>query len=193
MQPFKTSDTKTKTINLFFYRAIVNLISLAGFFFFLATAFLLLFGVYHALVYLTTKASAPVFLTVIPTVTLILSVGVIFLKQPVHNLLCLISVFFSTVVLYLYVGAEFLAFLFLIVYVGAIAILFLFVIMLLNLKELASVNLYERLVASFFFFFFVTAAVVGLDDAVSYGLSHFLSESDLLAFATEPSRVEELV
>jgi NADH-quinone oxidoreductase subunit J len=71
---------------------------------------------------------------VLPTVVIGLSLGVIFLKQPVHNLLCLITVFFSAASLYLYAGAEFLAFLFLIVYVGAIAILFLFVIMLLHLK-----------------------------------------------------------
>lgn len=75
---------------------------------------------------------------ILPTVTLGLSLGVVFLKQPVHSLLCLISVFFSAALLYLYVGAEFLAFLFLIVYVGAIAILFLFVIMLLHLKPIVA-------------------------------------------------------
>ena len=80
-------------------------------------------------------AWTPIFLFVLPSMTLLLTAGVIFLKQPVHNLLCLIAIFFNTVLLYLYSGAEFVAFLFLIVYVGAVAILFLFVIMLLHLKE----------------------------------------------------------
>jgi NADH-quinone oxidoreductase subunit J len=53
----------------------------------------------------------------------------------VHSLLSLITVFFITTLLYIYAGAEFLAFLFLIVYVGAIAILFLFVIILLQIKD----------------------------------------------------------
>jgi NADH-quinone oxidoreductase subunit J len=58
----------------------------------------------------------------------------IYARNPVHSLLALITVFFTTVLLYLAAGAEFLAFLFLIVYVGAIAILFLFVIILLQLN-----------------------------------------------------------
>lgn len=99
-----------------------------------------LIGAYHAALVLLACAMAPIFMIVIPTVTLFLCGGVVFLNHPVHNLLCLISVFFSTVILYLYVGAEFLAFLFLIVYVGAIAILFLFVIMLLQLKVVAVVQ-----------------------------------------------------
>lgn len=99
----------------------------------------LLIGVLHGVIALVANAGSPIFLYVLPTVTLGLSAGVVFLKQPVHSLLCLISVFFSAAILYLFVGAEFLAFLFLIVYVGAIAILFLFVIMLLQLKSMVSV------------------------------------------------------
>jgi len=72
----------------------------------------------------------------LPTATLLLTPGVRFAKHPVHALLCLIAVFFNTVVIYLLAGSEFLAFVFLIVYVGAIAILFLFVIRLLNVKDL---------------------------------------------------------
>lgn len=73
-----------------------------------------------------------------PSVTAVAAIAVVYLAHPVHNLLSLIAVFFSVVILYLYAGAEFLAFTFLIVYVGAIAILFLFVIMLLNVKELTA-------------------------------------------------------
>lgn len=192
MQSNFNVDTTRKTINLFFYRLVVNTISLAGFFFFLAVVCFLLIGVYHTLIYTTTKASTSVFLTVVPTLTLILAAGVISFKQPVHNLLCLITVFVSTVVLYLYVGAEFLAFLFLIVYVGAIAILFLFVIMLLHIKELTSNVVAKKAVAVSALFVVTIAIAVGLDDGVSYGLSHFLAESDLLAFSTETNHVKEL-
>jgi len=94
----------------------------------------ILIGAYHSVLTLIALAFGPFFLFVVPVFTLLLCIGVIFSTHPVHSLLCLITVFFNTTLLYLYLGAEFLAFLFLIVYVGAIAILFLFVIMLLNLK-----------------------------------------------------------
>lgn len=85
----------------------------------------------------------------LPTVTLGLGASVIFIKHPVHALLCLIAVFFNTVLLYLAAGAEFLALVFLIVYVGAIAILFLFVIRLLNVKELIAVPRRKRTVEDY--------------------------------------------
>jgi len=71
-------------------------------------------------------------------------IGVVYARQPVYNLLALIVVFFVTILLYIYAGAEFLAFLFLIVYVGAIAILFLFVIILLQLKD-SSTSLNQKM------------------------------------------------
>jgi NADH-quinone oxidoreductase subunit J len=111
----------------FVYLAIAGVIFvLAGF---------ALTAINHALLAVVACAWTPIFLFILPSMTLLLTAGVIFLKQPVHNLLCLIAIFFNTVLLYLYSGAEFVAFLFLIVYVGAVAILFLFVIMLLHLKE----------------------------------------------------------
>lgn len=97
-----------------------------------------LVGLYQALVYGIAYTLPKLFSLVIPTLTLGLGLGVIFLVHPVHALLCLIAIFFNTVLLYLASEAEFLALVFLIVYVGAIAILFLFVIRLLNVKELTS-------------------------------------------------------
>lgn len=182
-----------KTLKNFFYTLFFTSITVIGVLIFLLGVFALLISAYHALVFSTTKAAAPIFLTVIPSVTLALAVGVIFFKQPVHNLLCLITVFFSTVVLYLYIGAEFLAFLFLIVYVGAIAILFLFVIMLLHIKELAASVAVRRTAAAFFFLSTVFFVVVGIDDAVSTALNHFLTVSDLLPFRAEASTVEALI
>ena len=56
--------------------------------------------------------------------------------NPMHSLLCLLGVFFTTVLLYLTQGIAFVGLVFLIVYVGAVAVLFLFVLMLLNVKSL---------------------------------------------------------
>ena len=56
-------------------------------------------------------------------------------KNPVHAVLLMIVMFFHLAVLYLGLGAEFLAAVQIIVYAGAILVLFLFVIMVLNIKE----------------------------------------------------------
>jgi NADH-quinone oxidoreductase subunit J len=63
---------------------------------------------------------------------------VFLVPNPMHALLSLLGVFFTTVLFYLAAGIEFVGLVFLIVYVGAVAILFLFVIMLLNVKSLTS-------------------------------------------------------
>lgn len=60
--------------------------------------------------------------------------GVLFSKNPVHSIFFLICVFFNLSIFFLYLKAEFIAFIFLIIYVGAIAVLFLFVVMMLNIK-----------------------------------------------------------
>lgn len=65
-------------------------------------------------------------------------------KNPVHSLLALIGVFVSTVLMFIFFGSEFLAYVFLIVYVGAVAILFLFVVMLLHVKSLSARDVLVR-------------------------------------------------
>jgi NADH-quinone oxidoreductase subunit J len=57
---------------------------------------------------------------------------VIFMKHPIHSALALILVMVSLAVLYLLLGAEFIAAVQIIVYAGAIMVLFVIVIMLLN-------------------------------------------------------------
>jgi len=52
-------------------------------------------------------------------------------RNPVHSVLWLILVFFSSAGLFVLLGAEFVAMLLVIVYVGAVAVLFLFVVMML--------------------------------------------------------------
>jgi NADH-quinone oxidoreductase subunit J len=66
------------------------------------------------------------FLAVIGALTLILA------REPIHSALSLILVMVSLAVLYLLLGAEFIAAVQIIVYAGAIMVLFVFVIMLLN-------------------------------------------------------------
>ncbi|MDQ6695086.1 MAG: NADH-quinone oxidoreductase subunit J [Chloroflexota bacterium] len=56
-------------------------------------------------------------------------------KDAVHSALWLVVTFFQLAVMYVMLGAEFLAALQVLVYTGAILVLFLFVIMLLGLRE----------------------------------------------------------
>jgi NADH-quinone oxidoreductase subunit J len=69
---------------------------------------------------------ASALLAVLGAVLLILS------WEPIHSALSLILVMMSLAVLYLLLGAEFIAAVQIIVYAGAIMVLFVFVIMLLN-------------------------------------------------------------
>src|ERR1700729_3160382 len=66
------------------------------------------------------------FIAVFGALTLILA------KEPIHSALALVLVMISLAVLYLLLGAEFIAAVQIIVYAGAIMVLFVFVIMLLN-------------------------------------------------------------
>src|SRR6202044_1175996 len=65
-------------------------------------------------------------IAVLGALTLILA------KEPIHSALALVTVMISLAVLYLMLGAEFIAAVQIIVYAGAIMVLFVFVIMLLN-------------------------------------------------------------
>jgi NADH-quinone oxidoreductase subunit J len=65
-------------------------------------------------------------LAVVGALTLILA------REPIHSALALVLVMVSLAVLYLLLGAEFIAAVQIIVYAGAVMVLFVFVIMLLN-------------------------------------------------------------
>ncbi|WP_370242297.1 NADH-quinone oxidoreductase subunit J, partial [Pararhodobacter marinus] len=56
--------------------------------------------------------------TVFAVATVIWGLGVIFARNPVHSVLCLIMAFISTAGLFVLIGAEYLAFLLVVVYVG---------------------------------------------------------------------------
>ena len=63
---------------------------------------------------------------------LICAINVVLQKHPISSALSLIGVMASLAVLYLMLGAEFVAMAQIIVYAGAVMVLFVFVIMLLN-------------------------------------------------------------
>jgi hypothetical protein len=98
-------------------------------------------------------------LYVLPAAIIFLSILVVTLANPIYALICLILVFFSSVLFLLSVNVNFLAMIYLIIYIGAIAILFLFVIMMFNLRELnqqvTGINDYSFLSVSFTFYFFI--------------------------------------
>ncbi len=62
------------------------------------------------------------------------ALGVIFSRNPVHAVMFLVLAFFQSAVLWLLIGAEFLALILVLVYVGAVMVLFLFVVMMLDIN-----------------------------------------------------------
>lgn len=82
---------------------------------------------------------------------------VVWSNNPITSVLYLISVYISCAILFLILGAEFVAILLVLIYVGAVAILFIFVIMMLNQRIVETYNslinyLPLGLAISFFFF-----------------------------------------
>src|SRR5579863_7779015 len=73
-----------------------------------------------------------VFFFVFATIALVSAVNVVLQRHPIASALSLIGVMGSIAVLYLMLGAEFIAMAQVIVYGGAVMVLFIFVIMLLN-------------------------------------------------------------
>lgn len=71
-------------------------------------------------------------------IALLGALGVVTLRNPVHNALSLVATLFGIAVLYVAQGAYFLAAIQVIVYAGAIVVLFLFVIMLLGVDRVVS-------------------------------------------------------
>ena len=83
-------------------------------------------------------------LFLIMIILIILSFLVVFSKNTITSMLCLILSFIFTGICFLLLGAEFIAFILIIVYASAISILFIFIIMLLNLRliDIYYINFY---------------------------------------------------
>ncbi len=69
---------------------------------------------------------------IVAAVSILAALNVVLQRTPVYSALSLIVVLCSLAVVYLLLGAEFMAVLQVIIYAGAIMVLFVFVIMLLN-------------------------------------------------------------
>ncbi len=88
-------------------------------------------------------------------------------KEPIHSALALILVMISLAVLYLLLGAPFIAAVQIIVYAGAIMVLFVFVIMLLNMGVEERTN-FSKL---------AKYAGVPLGVLLLFAIAHFLAHS----------------
>nr|YP_010152749.1 NADH dehydrogenase subunit 6 [Aureoumbra lagunensis]QQW50397.1 NADH dehydrogenase subunit 6 [Aureoumbra lagunensis] len=67
-------------------------------------------------------------------ISLMSSVSVIFVLNPVDSVLCLVLTFISAAMLTFLLQIEFIPLVLIVVYVGAIAVLFLFIVMMLDIK-----------------------------------------------------------
>ena len=67
-------------------------------------------------------------------IAILSALAVISARNPVHSVLFLILTFVSSAVLFVLLGAEFIAMILIVVYVGAVAVLFLFVVMMLDIN-----------------------------------------------------------
>lgn len=88
--------------------------------------------------------------------SMLISLSVIYVSNPIQSLLSLIVSFALSSMLFMILGIEFVSLLVFLIYVGAIAVLFLFIIMMLNLKIVELRNMYLRYlpVGSFIIIFF---------------------------------------
>lgn len=109
---------------------------------------------------------------------------IVFTRNSISSLLALVLIYVLFAILFLILGAEFLAILLIIVYVGAISILFLFVIMMLNLRIIEVRNIvYNYLPISLFIFihFFLLIVYIifndisFISDNIMYGIYKFLN------------------
>ena len=71
----------------------------------------------------------------VSSVTVLAASMVVFSRNTVHSVMWLIFVFLNVAILFVTLGAEFLAMILVIVYVGAVAVLFMFVVMMLNVGK----------------------------------------------------------
>jgi NADH-quinone oxidoreductase subunit J len=77
---------------------------------------------------------APIFL-IFAVIAVVCAINVVVQKHPISSAISLVGVMGSLAVMYLLLGAEFIAAAQVIVYAGAVMVLFVFVIMLLNAGE----------------------------------------------------------
>jgi NADH:ubiquinone oxidoreductase subunit 6 (subunit J) len=101
---------------------------------------------------------------------LFFSYYIVFFSNPIYSLLSLIMVFVFTSVLFIYIGADFLAFIYIIIYLGAVLVLFLWAIMTMPTvgNTFSNYNFYLLSVLLFNFFFFLTINEIGNNIILEY-------------------------
>ncbi|MDH5526951.1 MAG: NADH-quinone oxidoreductase subunit J [Nitrospirota bacterium] len=104
------------------------------------------------------------------TVCVICAVLTVSLRQPVYNVLALLTMFFHVAGLYVLLNAEFLAVVQIIVYAGAILVLYLFVLMLLNVRT-QSRHLHRQWPFAVLILGSVTAMLVGALQDGTWGVA----------------------
>ncbi|MDF0607559.1 NADH-quinone oxidoreductase subunit J [Wolbachia endosymbiont of Onchocerca gibsoni] len=117
------------------------------------------------------------------------AIYVISVKNPVHAVLFLIFTFVNSTVLFILLGAEFIAMILLIVYIGAVAVLFLFVVMMLDidyikLRQGFTKHLVLSTILSVVFFlvisFIILNSALNINNGINYSMNNVKAIGDLL-------------
>ncbi|QKX00930.1 NADH-quinone oxidoreductase subunit J [Wolbachia endosymbiont of Dipetalonema caudispina] len=117
------------------------------------------------------------------------AVYVISVKNPVYAVLSLIITFVNSVVLFILLGAEFIAMVMLVVYIGAVAVLFLFVVMMLDVDYIRlrygfTKHLVLSVILSVIFFlvinFIIRSSALSINNIINYNISNVKAIGDLL-------------
>nr|WP_232500364.1 NADH-quinone oxidoreductase subunit J [Wolbachia endosymbiont of Onchocerca ochengi] len=110
-------------------------------------------------------------------------------RNPVHAVLFLIFTFVNSTVLFILLGAEFIAMILLIVYIGAVAVLFLFVVMMLDidyikLRQGFTKHLVLSTILSVVFFlvisFIILNSALNINNGINYSMNNMKAIGDLL-------------
>ncbi len=115
---------------------------------------------------------------VFATIAVVAAVNLVLQTHPISSALSLIGVMGSLAILYLLLGAEFLASVQLVVYAGAIMVLFVFVIMLLNAGAEKGVN--RSLMATLF----GVPLLAGFLGLIAYLIQRAMPQSPQVVFGT---------
>ncbi len=117
------------------------------------------------------------------------AIYVIRVRNPVHAVLFLIFTFVNSTVLFILLGAEFIAMILLIVYIGAVAVLFLFVVMMLDidyikLRQGFTKHLVLSTILSVVFFlvisFIILNSALNINNGINYSMNNMKAIGDLL-------------
>ncbi|WP_025264101.1 MULTISPECIES: NADH-quinone oxidoreductase subunit J [unclassified Wolbachia] len=117
------------------------------------------------------------------------AIYVISVRNPVHAVLFLIFTFVNSTVLFILLGAEFIAMILLIVYIGAVAVLFLFVVMMLDidyikLRQGFTKHLVLSTILSVVFFlvisFIILNSALNINNGINYSMNNMKAIGDLL-------------